>query len=605
MKKYISVLLLVMAMTILTSVGCSSEEKLTLKDGVLSWEAVKKATCYEVKLNEVSLNCDEAKVNLAEVCEYEGDYTVTVSYVQNSGKKKKIGTTEFEAQYAKEPEIIITENDGKKSFTWNVEENVTNYVYDLHDGYGNRVAQSDSSKCMVEFDDNKQTMITVTAKGSSKDGIVYLDKEVRYQFDGSEIFSLTELVNYPFYYTSTGKDGEFIVGTTLERGNHEVELCYYIMDSRGMAVKGNGVWGRRFLDREGQHIWFCANELADWPGSGDTIPIATQLVKRKVLLAFNKYGETTIPVYDFLEGEMMVVADVLKDGKSVIADQPAVHDPKDDIVFDVSKLEDYLAVFKGTGEWYDNKPEDCTLEIPVKLKDGMYRIEFSYQLMNAAGKRLTGEGLWGRRISDVDMLETAWWSEYAIEPHTEGLVDMPLPTETLKTELPVIVKNGKCKILCLDFEQGEIMAVSAVKKISGSSERFDIATLKNYKHVFVSAGKEERFRVETTLCERGHFELEVTYHVMNKDGYILTGNGTWGRRMVDERDEIWICAKAPNEDHLDAENTIPEPTEAVTKKVMVTLNKKGRFFLDVSDFSEGEILVITDVKYQGESIIVN
>lgn len=605
MKKYISVLLFVMAMVILTSVGCSSEEKLTLKDGVLSWEAVKKATCYEVKLNEVSLNCDDPKVNLAEVCEYEGDYTVTVSYVQNSGKKKEIGSTKFEARYAKEPEIIITENEGQKSFAWKVEENVTGYVYDLHDGYGNRVAKPDNNQCRVEFDGGQPAMITVTAKGTSKDGIVFIDKAMRYQFDGSEIFSLAELVNYPFYYTSTGKDEEFIVGTTLERGNHDVELCYYIMDSKGMTVKGNGVWGRRFLDKAGQHVWFCANELADWPGSGNTIPIATQLVKQKVNFDFNKYGEATIPVYNFLEGEMMVVADVLKDGKSVIADKPAIHDPEDNIVFDVSKLEDYMAVFKSTGAWYSDKPEDCTFEIPVDLKDGIYRIELSYQLMTIAGKRLAGEGMWGRRICDVDMSEITWWSEYEIEPHTEGIADMPLPTETLKTELPVVVKNGKCKILCLDFEQGEIMAVSAVKKISGSSEHFDIATLKNYKHVFVGTGEDERFRVETTLCERGHFELEVTYYVMDKNGYILTGNGTWGRRMVDEKDEIWICAKAPNEDHLDAENTIPEPTEAVTKKMLVTLNNKGRFFLDVCNFSEGEILVITDVKYQGKSIIVN
>ena len=149
------------------------------------------------------------------------------------------------------------------------------------------------------------------------------------------------------------------------------------------------------------------------------------------------------------------------------------------------------------------------------------------------------------------------------------------------------------------------MAVSAVKKISGSSERFDIASLKNYNHVFVGTGESEQFRIETNIYERGHFELEVTYYVMDKDGYILTGNGTWGRRMVDERDEIWICAEAPNEDHLDAKNTIPEPTEAVTKTMLVTINKKGRFFLDVCDFKEGEILVITDVKYQGESVIVD
>ena len=556
-------------------------------------------------MNEVSVNCDEPEINLASACESEGEYTVTVSYVASSGKKKEIGSMAFETRYAEAPEIIITENNGQKSFAWQSEENVISYVYDLHDGYGNRVAKADENQYRVEFDDAQPVMITVTAKGTSKEGIVYLDSAVRYQFDGSEIYSLAELANYPFYYTSTGKDEEFIVGTTLERGNHDVELCYYIMDSKGMTVTGNGTWGRRFLDNEGQHVWICADEVAGWPGSGNTIPIATQLVKREVNLTINKYGEATLSVCNFREGEMMVIADVLKNGKSVMADEPAVHDPKDDITFDVSKLENYLAVFKSTGVWYDDKPEECIFEIPVDLKDGIYRIEISYQLMTASGKGLTGAGKWGRRISDVNMLEFAWWSEYALPPHTEGLADMPTPTETLKTEMPVVVQNGKCKILCLDFEKDEIMAVSAVKKISGSSERFDIATLKNYKHVFVGTGEDERFRIDTSIYERGHFELEVTYYVMDKDGYILTGNGTWGRRMADERDEIWICAEAPNKDHLDAKNTIPEPTEAVTKKMLVTLNKKGRFFLDVCNFKEGEIIVITDVKYQGESVIVD
>lgn len=603
MKKYITALLFVMVMFIFA--GCSSEEELILRDGVLSWKAVDKAVCYEVKLNEVSLTCDEPEINLASACEYEGDYTVTVSSVAKSGKKKEIGSTEFETQYAEAPEIIITENNGQKSFSWKSEENVIGYVYDLHDGYGKRAAEADGEQYYVEFDDGQPVMITVTAKGTSKDGIVYMNSDVRYQFDGSEIFSLKELVNYPFYYTSTEKDDEFIVGTTLERGNHDVELCYYIMDSKGMTVTGNGVWGRRFLDNAGQHIWICADELPGWQGSGNTIPIATQLVKQKVNLDINKYGEATISVCNFLEGEMMIVADVLKDGKSVIAEKPAVHDPKDDITFDVSKLEDYLAVFKSTGAWHSDSPEECTFEIPVNLKDGIYRIEISYQLMTVSGKGLTGSGKWGRRISDLDMTELAWWSEYAVPPHTEGIADMPTPTETLKTEFPVVVQGGKCKILCLDFEDGEIMAVSAVKKISGSSERFNTDTLKNYNNVFIGTGKDERFRVETSIYERGHFELEVTYYVMDKDGYILTGNGTWGRRMVDERDEIWICAEAPNEDHPDAKNTIPEPTEAVTKKMMVTLNNKGRFFLDVCNFNEGEILVIKDIKYKGKSVIVN
>ena len=91
---------------------------------------------------------------------------------------------------------------------------------------------------------------------------------------------------------------------------------------------------------------------------------------------------------------------------------------------------------------------------------------------------------------------------------------------------------------------------------------------------------------------------------MSAEGYMLAGNGSWGRRMVDEgSDEIWLCASAPSSGHSDAVNTIPEPTKAVTRKMLVTLNNKGRFFLDMYDFQKGETIVITDIKYNGVSII--
>ncbi len=604
MKKRISLLLALAGMAVLCCMGCTSEGKLTMTDGVLSWDPVEKAAYYEVKLNEVQLTCNEPKVNLSEVCEYEGDYTVTVSSVTDSGKKKEISSMEIEAQYAEEPEIIITDSDGKKSFTWEAGENVVGYAYDLYDGFGSRAAKTEDDQIYrVEFDGGKATMITVTAKGGSKDNVVFIDKEANYQYDGTEIFSLAELVNYPFYYTSTGDNGTFTVGTTLERGSHEVELCLYVMDSRGMTLTGNGTWGRRFLDANNKLSWFCTTAVEGWPESGNTVPIANQIVKKEVKANVNKYGEMSFSIFNFLEGEMLVVADVLENGKSVIADKPAVHDPKDDIVFDVAKLDEFLAVFTGKGD--TGIQADREFVIPVDLEDGVYRLEFSYQLMDASGKGLTGNGAWGRRIGDVDMAELTWWCEYKLEPHTEGIVNMPSPVETLKTELPVVVESRKCKILCMSFAKGEIMAVSAVKKISGSSAKFDISTLKNYNNVFVSKGQAERFRVETSIYERGRFELEITYYAMDAQGRMLSGNGTWGRRMMDEKDEIWLCQKAPSADYPEAENTVPEPDKTVTTTITVSVNKKGRFFLDMYNFKEGETIVITDIKYQGKSVIVN
>ena len=110
--------------------------------------------------------------------------------------------------------------------------------------------------------------------------------------------------------------------------------------------------------------------------------------------------------------------------------------------------------------------------------------------------------------------------------------------------------------------------------------------------------------IETTKCERGLFEVEISYHVMDSQGYMLVGNGMWGRRMMcDSEEEIWVCNTAPAAMHTDAENTVAEPNTVIKKTIQVALNKKGRFTLMMHDFKEGEIVVIEDVKYQGESIL--
>lgn len=613
MKRRILLLLALAGITTLAFLGCGSQSaNLKLEDGVLSWDADKSADHYEVELNDISVTCKAEQADLLKLCEYEGNYKVTVSSISDSGKKKELGNLELSARTLNKPEISVAKSSGEKmSFMWKAQEDVSRYQYNLYDGMGVQEAEiGEDQTCKVDFDGEQETMITVVAKGSSKGTELLLDSEENYVFDGNTIFNMADLAKYPFTHTATGKSGgEYLVAaTTLAKGVYDLEMSFYVMNTYGESLSGNGTWGRRLLDNK-SNLWFCTDELEEWEGSGNTLPVANETITKKVNVNVDKYGEIKLELFNWLEKEMIVVADIKKDGKSVMAKGFKQHDPDDDVVFDIKKLDQFLAVYRGTGKWSaDAAPGENELVIPTKLKDGIYQIEISYQLMNAEGGMLTGNGLWGRRITDESMTNIVWWCEDAIEGQTDGIEKMPRPDKTQKSTFQTVVENGKFKIQCLNFAEGEILAVSAIKKISGSSARFDISKLKKYNNVFVSAGSVptgERFRVETTLYQRGQFELEVTYYAMDKDGRMLTGNGTWGRRMMDEgRDELWICATAPEEEHKDAENTIPEPDKPVTRKMTVTLNKKGRFYLYMYNFLEGETVVITDIKYQGKSIIV-
>lgn len=613
MKKHILLLLAMLGIIGFSCMGCNSNStELTLKDGILSWEPVKSATSYKVEMNDISLTCEEEQIDLLKLCEYEGDYTVTVSTVSASGKKKELGSLDVSARTIDKPKVSAVESaDGKMSFVWKADEGVSSYYYNLYDGQGSQKAEiGEDQTCTVPFDGELETMITVIAKGGSKDNELLLGNEENYVFDGNTIFNMADLSKYPFTHTATGQSGgEYLVAaTTLPKGVYDLDISFYVTNTYGESLTGNGTWGRRLMDNK-SNLWFCADELEEWEGSGNTLPKANEVITKQCNLNVDKYGEIKLELFNWLEKEMIVVADIKHDGKSVMATEFKEHDPDDDVIFDISKLSEFLAVYYGSGKWSaDAEPGDNELIIPTELDDGIYQLEIGYQLMTAEGGMLTGNGMWGRRIADETMSSIVWWCEDAVEGQTDGIDKMPRPDKTQTSTFQAEVVNGKFKIQCLNFAKGEIMAVSSVKKISGSSARFDISTLDKYNNVFISAGNAktyERFRVETTLCERGQFELEVTYYVMDKNGRILTGNGSWGRRIMDEGgDEIWICATAPSEEHADAANTISEPDQAVTRTMTVTLNKKGRFYLNMHNFLEGETVVITDIKYQGESIIV-
>ncbi|MBQ2986752.1 MAG: hypothetical protein IJE23_04645 [Tyzzerella sp.] len=610
MKKRISVLSALAAIIAFCCLGCSSKDELKMAEGILRWKPVKGVVNYVVDIDDIRVTCGEAQVNLAEKCEYEGNYTVTVSSVSQQGEIKEIGSIGIKAQTIAKPKVAIQRNEeGQASFVWSPQEGVSGYQYDLHDGYGTLQAElSEDETYRVNFEDKYETMITVTAKGGSKDNVLYMDSSTSYHYDGTELFSMANLVNYPFYMTTDGQLlNELVVGTTLPKGNYDLEMTFYLMDPNGRSLSGNGSWGRRITHLKG-NSWFCAEALEGWEGSGNTLPTAIESITYTLNQNVNKYGETTLSLYSWKANEMLVVADVKYNGKSVMADKLIEHKEEEKVVFDVSKLSEYPAVFKGDGTgWNENFLERYEFWIPTDLEDGVYRLEVAYQLMNTDGIGLDGNGTGMRRIYDASMKDVVWWCEYPVEGQTPGMDSLPKSDEVLTSTFRATVVDGKFKLLCLHFKADELLAVKSVKKISGSSRHFELNTLGNYKNVFTcdsKLGSFQKFRVGTTLCQRGQFEVEVSYYVMGSNGYMLDSNGTWGRRIVDEgADEHWICLTPPSDAHPDANNTVPEPDQLVTKKMKVTLNKKGNFFLDMYDFLEGEIVVIADVKYQGESIL--
>lgn len=613
MKKHIPLLFATAGVFMLMLGGCKSQDGLTLKNGSVSWEEVKGAIEYQVRIDDSTDTCEENVWDLSKTLRYEGKHTVSVVAVMESGKEKEVGNLEVQAEQLAKPALAVVDSeDATKNFVWATDENVKEYVYDLYDGSGKQKIQAQKEElCKVNFDGMNKTLITVEAYGGSKGNTVFLDSETTYEFEGTKIFNFANLANYPFYFTSRGTGGleNFTVGTTLKKGNYKLDFVLYLMDSNGNTLTGNGLWGRRITDTM-KDTWFCSTDVEGWPESGGTIPEATTAVTCNLEVNVNKYGEAVLNMGDFKANEMVVVADVRLDNKSVMASEAVTYEKEEVTAFDTSKLEQFKAVFRSPGDWMTEKNrEQYELSVPTTLKDGVYRIALQFQLMDANGGMLSGNGLWGRRITDENMSEMIWCTEYDLQGF-KGMDDMPKPTEVLTSEFTVTVKDGRFKLLCLDFNAGEIVAIAGVKKLSGSSERFNTSKLASYNNVFVSAGVEntehgvEQFRIETTMYERKQVELEVTYYAMSAEGYMLAGNGSWGRRMMDEgSDEIWLCASAPSSEHSDAVNTIPEPTKAVTRKMLVTLNNKGRFFLDMYDFQKGETIVITDIKYNGVSII--
>ncbi len=601
MKKWIPTSTVLIAIFCLFLTACGSKKgELMLEDGVLSWKQVKDAIHYEVDLGSGGKSTEATSYDLAENCELEGTFTVTVSAVAEDGVRTTVGEMEIEAERLNSPIVNAEDQDGTLNFVWDAVEGATSYTYDAHDGLGMQEAQAEGGTYRVPILDAEKQMIRVVAQGGSYQNKVYLSSDTTFLYEDNTMFDPALMAKYPAVYVSQGLwVDSYELGTNLSKGIYDVTVSFYMMDADGRTVSGNGLWGRRITDSVGTNFWFCETDVESFESAG-TIPGANTMVTRDMKVTINKDGNLFLHVYDYNVGEQVVFADVVYNGKSVLNTEGGIANPSKEITkFDITKADTYLKTWTAKGTWYTDDPQGNTIELPINLADGTHPVEVSYYVCDQEGDMITGNGMWGRRFATgyEDAASYVWLNEFDIAEANAGM-DLPEPNALQKASFTVDVKNGKFEILALDFNLGEMVIISDVSAIQ----------VPTGGGVFVSEGKaEEEFRVQTTLAGEKRLSkvtLKVTYRVSDVFGKSLTGNGMWGRRMMDaSAEEHWLCETAV-EGHKDSAKTLPSADATVTEELYVAeINKKGVFKLKMYDFKALEMVEITSIKYNGKEVL--
>lgn len=584
--------------------GCGNEAEsgtLKLEEGVLSWKEVAKAAYYEVDMGAGKIVVNETSYDLADECDYTGDFTVTVSSVSENGSKKEIGSMELTSTSLSKPIIGIKEVDGEPYFTWKPVEGATGYAYDAQDGTGIQTVDTNAEEFLVKITNATQQTIKVTAKGTSDGKQLFIASESSYNYRSSDCFDMSLLAQYPLVFTGKGDViGSMDVGTTLTKGVYDLELSLYVMDPHGYTLTGNGVWGRRVVSSDNKLNWFCEKPLENYPESEGTIPKSSEIVTVKVKLAVSRGGNITIPLYDFSKGEMVVIADITYNGKSVINENGGTPNEETEVEkFDVTTVDKYLAYYKSPGVTYtEEQAELFAVNIPLNVADGNYDVAVTYYVCTATGDMISGNGTWGRRIAGADVKKgpLEWLNEYDLAEQYPG-VDVPKPTETITSKFNVNVKNGKCQLNALDFGAGEMIIVSDVK----------LGKTPSGNGIYVCKGNAiDEFDVQTTLSSNKRLTdatLTISYKVYDVFGESLEGNGSWGRRIKMDKTEFWLCEDAVT-NYPNAKDTLPKADQVVTQDMkVVEINKHGVFTMNMYDFYAGEVVEIVSVKYNGEEIL--
>ena len=597
---------------------------LKLEKGVLSWDVITDAAGYEVDLGSGGVLVSQNHYDLSANCAYSGEVSITVRAVHRNNGRKDIGNMKVTVNRVAQPIISIEEGE-TPCFVWSAVENATGYTYDAYDGNGTLTATADEDgRYRVQITNMDEQMIRVTALGGSVDGVVYAANDCLYRYSSSRVFDLSLIAEHPAVYYATGTLGvqEVIkVGTNLPKGTYPMTVTLYASTVSGDKLKGNGTWGRRIVDngKPRTHLWLCEEApSADWPDAGGTIPFPDEVVTVDLLVQVDLSSNALILCHDFDQGDMVVIKDLVMDGKSVLNDRKG--EPNPEIVidpFDLSTLGNYPAVYRGLGQWMakdKSNYEDFTLRVPTKLSDGPHCVMISYYVCGPQGEWVTGNGMWGRRVSAVgskteDML---WLNENSVDNYPAR--NIPFPTVRGYHIFDVEVKNGYFTLECYDFNKDEYFIVESVRLAPVPEGAFDVTTADNYLAYYRGTGEwlaRDKSNIQDfiikipTELENGQHNVRVNYYVCGSRGEKLTGNGMWCRRVLRDgaRDAemLWLNENQVN-DYMPV--VLPEPTQLSSFAFDVEV-KDGYFELLCYDFDKGDYFIVESVESTAKAMSVD
>lgn len=332
MKRTIGIVL-ILTLILVCFAGCNGNDvpvpdtgpiaqTIHLDDGVISWEPVEGAACYEVDFGGGAKQIRTTYHNIARECGYIGMFDIQVSAVYADGNRAKIGNIEVETRTLENTSIRIEQKDNVPYFAWDGAENVRSYTYHAFDGAAEVTAKADADGVYrVPVTDTFEQLFYVVAHGKTEDNVVRLDRKTYFQYASTDGFDMTNLVKYPIVYTSSGAAIEtFTVATALPEGRWTLDVTMYVMDSKGRTLQGNGQWGRRVANENWDLWWLCDTApSATWPKAEGTLPGAAQAVTNTIVANVDKNGNATMRLCDWKRNEMLVLVDMQLYGKTVLS----------------------------------------------------------------------------------------------------------------------------------------------------------------------------------------------------------------------------------------------------------------------------------------------
>lgn len=141
-----------------------------------------------------------------------------------------------------------------------------------------------------------------------------------------------------------------------------------------------------------------------------------------------------------------------------------------------------------------------------------------------------------------------------------------------------------------------------------SNRVLDLSLIGEHPAVYYATGVigvAEVMKVGTTL-PAGTYTMTVSMYASTISGDKLTGNGSWGRRIVDvgrPKVHLWMCADAPSDEWPLAEDSIPYPDEVITVQLVVNVDVSSNAQILCHDFDPGEMVIFKDLVVDGKSVL--